>query len=267
MSYYFDDDKSETRKLQEQIDSLKEELNRIYIPTPDVYASMPSGGIQGQRGQRGTNIVSGQADPTITTGFIQGDKFLNTASGKLFELVENSQTAILEWVEKISSIIGAPGEGAETTNIGVINGTKIVDLSETSKDQLYATLMADNISITFTNPDVITNLNLELVLGVTITNLAVAGVSVDVSDVSVGNKLYLEVSTIDSGYTWDVKKKLDSDSKPPSVPRSFSVNPARYGVTFEKHRLDASWLPSVEGEAVKYTSEISQDENFFGIYV
>jgi len=48
-------------------------------------------GVQGEQGPRGTNIISGQADPLIVeTGFIEGDKFLNTVNGKLFEVVQNT---------------------------------------------------------------------------------------------------------------------------------------------------------------------------------
>ncbi len=75
-------------------------------------------GIQGEQGPRGTNIISGQADPiTVETGFIEGDKFLNVVNGKLFELVSNAQTGILEWIEQIGSIIGNDGsDGTDGEN-------------------------------------------------------------------------------------------------------------------------------------------------------
>ena len=100
----------------------------------------------------------------------------------------------------------SPSGGGVTTNIGVINGNKTVDLSATSKDILYGTLTGDGI-ITFSNPDTITHLNLELVISTAITSLIIEGNTIDLTGYGIGDKIYLEAKTVD-GTTWFLKKTI-----------------------------------------------------------
>lgn len=151
-----------------------------------------------------------------------------------------------------------------TTNIGVIDGTRIIDLSSTSKDILYGVLMGVTNDITFSNPDKITNFDLQLTIGSIITSLTVGSISVYISDLSVGNKIYLEVSIVNSGTSWDVIKKKLVDL-PPSIPRSLTVILAKYGNSFAQDKLITTWLPSLEGEYVKYAAEISMHSDFSDI--
>ena len=145
-----------------------------------------------------------------------------------------------------------------TTNIGVINGNKTVDLAATSKDILYGTLIGDSI-ITLTNADQITNVSIELILGTIINSLVIGGKSFPLTGYAVGDRILISAKTIDTGTTWFLAK---GGKLPPSTARELDVYPGKYGDSFNQDQLTATWLPSLEGEAVKYVAEISKTSNF-----
>jgi len=129
MPYTFDDDDTDRRVLQEQIDDLSDQLDtfpfhkgeqgRSY-DSPEFVLFPPRGsggkgrdGRNGKDGKDGAGIVSGQVDPISSTGFKEGDSFLNTVNGRWFKLISNVETGISEWVQQIETIFGDKGEQGE----------------------------------------------------------------------------------------------------------------------------------------------------------
>ena len=105
--------------IQNTTNHLWRNINGIWNDLGRIIGLDGEQGNTGPQGVRGAGLISGQADPvTVETGFIEGDKLLNTINGKLFEIVSNAQTGILEWIEQISTIFGADGNQGDRGDDG-----------------------------------------------------------------------------------------------------------------------------------------------------